>query len=161
MPNSTTHFTAGVITAVILFLAMGYFGISRIVLFLGAMLCIMVSEFPDIDQHNSIPRKVMRHLLPGVVIALSLYLFFSWRVYSESLLHILLFIAVPVAFLTVYERFIPAHRKEVHKLPGLVAVALLMWLISAFLNLSMMETTAIILFGSAGFISHIALDTLM
>ena len=161
MPNSTTHFGAGVITAVLLFIVFSQFHYSRMLLFLGAIFCVMAAEFPDIDQGNSIPRKVMRHLLPGVVVALIVYLFFYWSMWSRTVGELLLFLIVPAIFLFSYEKFIPAHRREIHQLPGLAIVIVLMIAVGAFLRLNFLETTILSACAGLGFISHIALDHLM
>jgi membrane-bound metal-dependent hydrolase YbcI (DUF457 family) len=158
MANAEGHLVAGTVAGVGLALLLSFLGIGPLVLFLGALVCIIASEFPDIDQDKSLPRKVMRGVLPGLVGMLALYLFFSWRYWNSQLWEQALFVALPAAFIISYEKFIPRHRGAIHKFPGLAVLLSVIAIIAFFVHFSWIEGGVLLLFGAVGFGTHVFLD---
>jgi len=158
MADSQGHLIAGTVAGVGLAVLLSFLGIGPTVLFLGAIICIIASEFPDIDHDHSIPRKVMRGIIPGLVGIMILYLFFSWRFWNNSILEQVLFIALPIIFLVSYEKFIPRHRGAIHKWQGLVLFLAVTAAIAYFLKFGIIDGAIVVLFGAVGFSSHVVLD---
>lgn len=158
MANSQGHLIGGTIAGVGLALLLSFFGISPTMLFIGAIICIAASEFPDIDHDHSIPRKIIRGILPGLVGVIALYIFFSWRFWKNSLIEQAVFVAFPFLFLATYEHFIPRHRGAVHKWPGLLFLLALVGVLAFFLKYDFLGLGVLILFAAVGFSTHIVLD---
>ena len=114
--------------------------------------------FPDIDHDYSIPRKLLRGMMPGLIGVLALYLFFSWRFWKNSLIKQAVFVAFPFLFLVTYEKFIPRHRGAVHKWPGLLFLLAIVGVLSFFLKYDFLGLGILALFATVGFSTHILLD---
>lgn len=158
MANSQGHLIAGTIAGVGLAMLLSFLGLSPSILFLGAVVCIVASEFPDVDHDHSLPRKVMRGIVPGLIGMIALYLFFSWRFWNSSLVEQILFVAFPAVFLISYEKFIPRHRGSIHKFPGLLILLVIIAVAAYFLNFNLIDGGVLLLFGAVGFSTHIFLD---
>lgn len=158
MADSQGHLIAGTICGVGLAVILSFMGIGAAALFLGAIICIIASEFPDIDHDHSLPRKVLRGIIPGLVGIIALYLFFSWRFWNSSWLEQVLFVVLPIVFLFSYEQFIPRHRGSIHKWPGLALFLAVLIAIAYFLRFGVVDAAVLVLFGAVGFSSHVILD---
>ena len=160
MANLQGHMIAGTIAGVGLAILLSFFNISPTILFIGAVISIGSAMFPDIDHDHSIPRKLLRGLMPGLVGVIALYLFFSWRFWNTSLVQQAIFVAFPFLFLVTYEKFIPRHRGAVHKWPGLLFLLALVGILAFFLKYDFVGLGVLVLFSVLGFGSHILLDYL-
>lgn len=158
MANSQGHLIGGTVTGVGLAILLSFLGVNPTTLFLGAIVCIVASEFPDIDHNHSLPRKILRGIVPGLVGIVALYLFFSWKFWNGSSLEMILFLIIPVVFLVSYEKFIPRHRGSIHKWPGLVLFISIVVTLAYFLRFNFLDGAILVLFGVLGFVSHILLD---
>lgn len=158
MANSQGHLIVGTGAGVGLAVFLSFLGINPTILFMGAIICIIASEFPDIDHNHSLPRKIMRGIVPGIVGMSMLYFFFSWKFWNVPMIQQLLFVAIPIIFLFTYEKFIPRHRGSIHKWPGLSLFILTIAGIAYFMNVGWVDGGILVLFGVIGFSTHVILD---
>lgn len=158
MANLHGHLIAGTIAGVGLAFLLSFLGVNPTMLFIGAVICIGSAMFPDIDQENSTPRNIMRGIVPGLIGIIALYLYFSWRYWKNSLLEQALFVAMPFAFLLIYEKLIPRHRGAIHKLPGLLMLGGAVVVLGLFLGYNPIGIGVLVLFSVTGFSSHVIMD---
>ena len=160
MSNAQVHLMVGLLSSLalaVLFHNSLHIGMS--VLISGILLGVMASEFPDIDHPKALPRKVLRGVMPAIILFVFAYLFFAWRIWTKSALFMLIFLAVAAALLLYYEKFIPKHRGATHKLPGLITVVILS-LPLAFAFGGLVNILVTVSFVVVGFSTHILLDHL-
>ena len=123
------------------------------------MIGIVAAEFPDIDHPKSLPRKVLRKIMPVFILSAFAILFFVWRIWEKDPVSFVLFIAAPAFLIIFYEKFIPRHRGATHKWPGLTAMVLISLplglAIGGFVNVLIIVSFVVI-----GFSTHILLDHL-
>ncbi len=161
MSNAQVHIAAGTLVSLILaFVFYNFIHIGLLVVILGIIIGIVSSEFPDIDHPKALPRKILRGIMPAIVLFTFLYLFFKWRMWVRGFWKISLFLAAPVVILATYEYFIPKHRGATHKWPGLAVVVALAFLLSTIAGLSVVNVLVISTFAVLGFSTHILLDHL-
>jgi hypothetical protein len=161
MPNFNVHMAAGIIIAFLFaYFLYSIAGFSLLILAFGGIVAVLSAGFPDVDHEKSMPRKVMRGIVPGIVAVFGLYYFFSNRLWQQNLLSIAGLIAVCSAFVLLYEKFIPEHRGATHKLPGLAFVAIISSLVGIFLGLGILNAVILSIFAIVGFSSHVLLDHL-
>lgn len=160
MSNFNVHIAAGVISALVLAFVLHSLGVSMLVLVFGVILAITASGFPDIDHEKSMPRKIMRAIVPGVVIFLVIYYFFMNHMWNAPVLSIIMLVGVAVVFVFAYEKFIPEHRGATHKLPGLVFVIAISVIAAFFLSFNFVSALVLAVFAVIGFSTHILLDHL-
>ncbi|MCD6547471.1 MAG: metal-dependent hydrolase [Nanoarchaeota archaeon] len=162
MPNYPTHILSGAIASFVLAFVLFKTGFTNpLVLTVGFILGVIASEFPDIDQKNSIPRKVLRTYFPALVIIAFVYLFFKLRVWTKDILYLIGFVAIPVIIILTYEKFIPRHRGAIHKLPGLIMISITTLPIGILLNANLSIFLILELFVFIGFSTHILLDNIL
>jgi hypothetical protein len=161
MSNYNVHAAAGVIVSLILaFFLYTFVHVNPLILALGVVIAVISCEFPDIDYNKSMPRKVMRGLVPGVVIFFALYYFFTNQMWNAPLLNIILLVIVAVGFILSYEKFIPHHRGPTHKLPGLLVLVVASVAIAFILGFGFINALLLALFAAVGFAIHLILDHL-
>ncbi|MCD6576021.1 MAG: metal-dependent hydrolase [Nanoarchaeota archaeon] len=161
MSNAQGHLIAGTLVSLSLaFVLYNLLHVGLLVVILGIIVGIISSEFPDIDHPKSLPRKVLRGIMPAIVIFTFIYLFFSWRIWTHGLFEISLFFAAPLLIIMFYEYFIPRHRGATHKWPGMATMVALSVSMSFVAGLSFVNVITITLFAVLGFSSHILLDHL-
>jgi membrane-bound metal-dependent hydrolase YbcI (DUF457 family) len=160
MPNAQVHLMAGLLSSLALaFFFYNLFHTGLSVLISGVMIGVMASEFPDIDHPKALPRKVLRGIMPAIILFVLAYLFFAWRIWVKSALSILAFFGAAAAMLLYYEKLIPKHRGATHKLPGLLTVIVLSlplaFAFGGFANILVVTAFAVV-----GFSTHVLLDHL-
>jgi hypothetical protein len=161
MPNAQAHLIAGTLVAIAVALLLRYaFGFGGVVLLLGAFLLIIASEFPDVDHEKSLPRKIMRGLVPGLVIFATIYAYLNWHMWTAAIYLQLLIFAVPIAFILIYEKFIPKHRGALHKYPGMIVMIAIVVILGVMLKMGFMEMLVLSVFAAIGFGVHILADAL-
>lgn len=160
MPNAQVHLTVGLLSS--LALAVLFFHsihTSASVLIVGVLLGVMASEFPDIDHPKALPRKVLRGIMPAIILFVFGYLFFDWKMWTKNIAYIVVFVVTVAILILYYEKFIPKHRGATHKLPGLITVIALS-LPLAFAFGGIVNVLVISAFTAVGFLTHVALDHL-
>jgi len=158
MSNFNVHIAAGVVASLLLAFALNSFGVSLLVLVFGVILSIMSAGFPDIDHEKSMPRKIMRALVPGIVIFLVIYYFFTNHMWTAPVLNIIILFGIAVLFVFTYEKFIPQHRGATHKLPGLAFVVAISIIAAFMLGFGFVSAILLAVFALIGFSTHILLD---
>lgn len=159
MPNAQTHLIAGTLIALAFGLLMKYaFGFSGTVLLLGGILLIVASEFPDVDHDKSLPRKIMRGMVPGLVIFAIIYAYLTRHLWTSPLWMQIVLIIAAVAFIGIYEKFIPKHRGALHKFPGMAVMVAIVVLLGVVLKMSVFEIVVLGVFAAIGFSVHILMD---
>ena len=160
MPNAQVHLTIGLLSSLALALSFySFLHTSLSILISGVILGVMASEFPDIDHPKALPRKVLKGVMPALILFVFAYLFFAWKIWTKGVLSIIIFLVIMVVLLSYYEKFIPKHRGATHKLPGLITVILLS-LPLAFAFGGFMNILVILSFATVGFSTHVILDHL-
>jgi len=161
MSNAQGHLIAGTLSSLILALFLYHFAhISFLVLFLGVILGIVASEFPDIDHPKSLPRKIIRGIMPATIIFVFVYLFFDWRMWTKNVVLISLFFGAPFLIIFSYEYFIPKHRGAMHKWPGMATMVVLSISFSLVVGFGFISLLILTAFAVLGFSTHILLDHL-
>ena len=159
MANAQMHIFAGTIVSLLFALAIyNVVHVSTFVILAGILIGVVSSEFPDIDHPRSLPRKVLRGIMPTIIVVLFGYLFFIWKIWNHGIFIISAFFATPIILVLSYEYFIPKHRGATHKLPGMaVMIALTIPFVLAvgpnFVNLIVLVSFAVL-----GFSTHVVLD---
>jgi len=161
MSNFNVHIGAGLVTALLVaFLLQNFFGISMLVITFGVILAVTAAGFPDIDHEKSMPRKIMRSIVPGIVIFLVIYYFFANHMWDAPVLNMIILFGAAALFVFTYERFIPQHRGATHKIPGLAFVVAISVIAAFFLGFSFISAVVLVVFSIIGFSTHVLLDHL-
>lgn len=161
MSNAQGHLIAGTLSSLLLAFFLHQFAhINFSVLVLGVILGIVASEFPDIDHPKSLPRKVLRGIMPAIVLFVFIYLFFAWHMWTKNFLMISLFFAAPFLVISSYEYFIPKHRGATHKWPGMATMVALSVSFSFVVGFGVVSLLILTAFAVLGFSTHILLDHL-
>jgi membrane-bound metal-dependent hydrolase YbcI (DUF457 family) len=161
MPNFNTHVAAGLVAALLLAVFLYYsLGTSPLVLAFGVVLALVATEFPDIDHKRSMPRKILRGIIPGLVIFLLIYFVWTGRMWQGPILNLVVLTALALIFIFAWERFIPRHRGPTHKLPGLVFLVVSAAAFAYFLGLGTVSLAILVAFSVLGFVMHVILDHL-
>ncbi len=161
MSNAQTHLIVGTLTCLTLaFFLYKFVHVNLLVLFAGVVIGIIASEFPDIDHPKSLPRKVLRGLMPALILFIFIYLFFAWRIWTKNFLMISLFFATPFLIIFSYEYFIPKHRRATHKWPGMAMLIAVTIPLASAVGLGITNFLIIASFAVLGFSTHILLDHL-
>ena len=161
MSNAQMHIIAGTIVSLLFALVLhNLIHLNIFVLFVGVIIGIVASEFPDIDHPKSLPRKVLRGIMPALIIVVFGYLFLSWRIWTKGIFIIVAFIAAPVLTILSYEYFIPRHRGATHKLPGMIVMIVLTIPFVLAVGMNFINLVVLVSFAVLGFATHIVLDHL-
>lgn len=161
MPNAQVHLIAGTFSSlVIAFILYKLAHIGFPILMLGIAIGIIASEFPDIDHPNSLPRKILKGVMPALIFFLFIYLFFSLRIWNYGFILASSFFILPILAILTYEHFIPKHRGATHKWPGIAFLVGLTIPFSLATGFNLTITLSLILFALSGFFTHVVLDSL-
>lgn len=161
MSNAQNHIIVGTLVSLILaFIFNNFFNINQGIIVIGVVLGIISSEFPDVDHPKSLPRKIMKGLMPAVILFIFGYLFFTWKIWTKDFVIIGFFISLPIILIYFYEYFIPRHRGSTHKLPGMIAVSVLTVPFTFLFGWNLINFIVLIVFVITGFSTHILLDNL-
>ncbi len=161
MSNAQTHLIAGTIASLILAIIFtNFFNISQEIILIGIFLGIISSEFPDIDHSKSLPRKIMRGIIPAILLFIFGYFFMIWEIWTREYIVIGIFISILIIIIYFYEFLIPRHRGSTHKLPGLVALLVFTAFIPFLFNWKVINVITLSVFVILGFSTHIILDNI-
>lgn len=158
MASGQTHLMVGAFASILLaFVFHKFMGASIFVAGAGVVLGIVSAMFPDIDHPKALPRKVLRGIMPAVVLFVFGYLFFKWRILQQTRWNIILFFAAPILIILFYQHVIPRHRGATHKLPGLITMILAAVVLSVVFG-GIVNALILITFAVLGFSTHVVLD---
>ena len=161
MSNAQAHLIAGTFVSLVLaFVFNNFLNINQSIVVLGIFLGIISSEFPDIDHPKSLPRKIMKGVMPALILFLFAYIFFVWRIWTKDFITIGLFISAPIILIYFYEVFIPRHRGATHKLPGMISMIVLPAVFVLLFGWGFINFLVLMVFVVGGFSTHIILDNL-
>ena len=158
MASGQTHLMVGAFASILLaFVFHKFMGASIFVAGAGVVLGVVSAMFPDIDHPKALPRKVLRGIMPAVVLFVFGYLFFKWRILQQTQWNMILFFAAPVLIILFYQYFIPRHRGATHKWQGLMTMILAAVVLSVVFG-GIVNALILITFAVLGFSTHIVLD---